>query len=172
MFYIKDTIQGEPLSPIFDSVSLLLYNSLFSPQSSILLDPPILFPYSLSLPFSFPWKTPPPSVVTKLKEATESKVYGVPPRLSSADWRSATLQAGKQAGRQAATLDWCVISYLSYSRRNVDLIKDSACHLNSDRLVNRKRREGEKIVRRRNGGKHVQCCKEVRGEAAEKCGLG
>lgn len=69
--------------------------------------------------------------------------------------------------RQAGTLVCHILSLLSYSYRNLDLIKDTASHLNSGRLENNIRGEGEKIIAKKGTRGKV-----VIGEAAEKCGLG
>lgn len=66
----------------------------------------------------------------------------------------------RQAGNQAhcCTGVSYLISHLPAVIENVDLIKDTACCLNPDRLVNRKRREGEEIVvRGRQVGANVSC---------------
>lgn len=84
-------------------------------------------------------------------------------------------QAGRQAGRHIA-LVYHISSLIFH--RTLDLIRDFDSYPNSGKLVNT--REGEKIgVRRGTGGGggggvggYVQCCKVVRGKAAEKCGLG
>ena len=95
----KSQFNSSPFHCSCDSISLFL------PISSSLFNPSAFNPVTLSrfIPlFPLPFTHPPPSVVTKLKEGTESKVCGVPPRLSRAGLLRIRHSTGRQAIRHTA----------------------------------------------------------------------
>lgn len=132
-------MKGEPLSPLCASISLflLISSSLFN------LQPPHHFIPLSPLSFISPvFITPPPSVVTRLKEGTESKVCGVPRQTLQCRLLRSRHSAGRQAGRHTELV--ChILSLIFNSYRNCNLIKDTASRINPGRRVNRKKKGGK-----------------------------